>query len=133
MTNSVNTSALDRSALTSLHELIGGDDGALIDLVETFLIEGDELVTALRASEPLQDHKTLKRSAHSLKNSALDFGAIAVAARCAELEAASVNAWPDEAHDQITAIEHLWQQSRTDLTVWLSDYATDARRGSASP
>jgi CheY-like chemotaxis protein len=78
---------LDPKALEQLLEVIGGDRESLKDLIQSFLEEGPELVNRLRQAVAANEADTLRRTAHTLKGSAADFGAVALASLCREIEA----------------------------------------------
>jgi PAS domain S-box-containing protein len=78
-------SALDPAALSRLRTTLG--DEAAVEIVETFLGEGPELLSALHLAVERRDGETLRRAAHTLKSNAATFGAGALAELCRELEA----------------------------------------------
>ncbi len=78
---------LDPKALSQLLEVIGGDREAFKDLVQSFLDEGPELVKSMQRAVAANDADALRRAAHTLKGSAADFGAVALAGLCREIEA----------------------------------------------
>lgn len=80
-------SQLDRKALDQLLETIGGDREAFRDLVQSFLDEGPELVNRLQLAAAANEADGLRRAAHTLRGSASDFGAVALAGLCREIEA----------------------------------------------
>ena len=77
---------LDPQALATLKELIGGDAAALKELVDSFLAEGPKLCAELEQAVGVDDAKAMARIAHTLKASARDFGATALAEACSEME-----------------------------------------------
>ncbi|WP_431299869.1 Hpt domain-containing protein [Tabrizicola sp. BL-A-41-H6] len=78
---------LDKTALDRLTAILGDDPADLADLLETFQDEGPGLVAALQSAAVRQDGDGVRRVAHSLKSSARDIGAVALAETCAEIEA----------------------------------------------
>ena len=78
---------LDPKALSQLLEVIGGDREAFKDLVQSFLDEGPALATSMQRAVTANDADALRRAAHTLKGSAADFGAVALAGLCREIEA----------------------------------------------
>jgi len=78
---------LDPRALEQLLDVIGGDRAAFRDLVQSFLDDGPGLVSRLAEAVAANDADALRRAAHTLKGSASDFGAVALAALCREIEA----------------------------------------------
>jgi histidine phosphotransfer protein HptB len=78
--------ALDRQALENLLEVIGGDRGSLQELIESFEKEAPRLMAAMRAAGSSADSEVLRRTAHTMKSSARDFGATELARLCETLE-----------------------------------------------
>lgn len=78
---------LDSKALAQLLDVIGGDRAAFRELVQSFLDDGPGLVNGLAEAVEANDAVALRRAAHTLKGSATDFGAVALAELCREIEA----------------------------------------------
>lgn len=76
---------IDMTALDELLEVVG-DQGALAELTASFLDTGPPLVQQLQSSAQGGDLAAFGRAAHTLKSSARDFGATALADSCAALE-----------------------------------------------
>lgn len=79
--------SLNRAALDKLRSLAGSEDD-FAELAASFLEEAPQLVSALMASLEAGDLPAMKRSAHSLKSNARDFGADELADVCARIERA---------------------------------------------
>ena len=110
---------LDTRALDQLQELIGGDRDALLELIETFLEEGDEIVLDMRSSVSTRDIDLLRRSAHSLKSSAQDFGSVRLSQLCASLESRCRAEWPEEAEEQVRMVAESFENARDALQSYL--------------
>jgi CheY-like chemotaxis protein/HPt (histidine-containing phosphotransfer) domain-containing protein len=80
---------IDMASLDRLFDVVGGDREALVELTESFLANGPDLIDQLRASAGNHDVAGFRRAVHTLKSSANDFGATALADTCASLEAAA--------------------------------------------
>ncbi len=78
---------IDRQALNKLREIVGGEEADLLELVDSFLEEGAQIVEALSASYRALDLPAVRRAAHSLKSNARDLGARQLADICADIEA----------------------------------------------
>lgn len=111
---------IDTRLLDQLKELIGGSQESLNELVETFLIEGDEIIADMNASVSSQDLDLLRRSAHSLKSSAQDFGALELSRLSASLESQCRAQWPDDDIEQIQRINNSFQSAASALREFLS-------------
>ena len=110
---------LDTRTLEQLQELIGGDRAELIELVETFLIEGDEIVLDMQTAISNSDIELLRRSAHSLKANAQDFGASQLSTLCATLESGSKSAIPDGVNAQVSDIAYHFAAAKLELNVYI--------------
>lgn len=111
---------IDIRALEQLQELIGGDKDTLHELIETFLEEGAEIVGDMRNSVSGSDIDLLRRSAHSLKSSAQDFGAVKLSQQCASLESRCRIEWPEEAEEHISTIAESFSSARDSLQSYLT-------------
>lgn len=118
--------AIDTRALDQLQELIGGDQDSLFELINTFLDEGKGIVADMQRSLVEKDLELLRRSAHSLKSSAQDFGAVKLSELCASLESASKTEWPgpdqspENSRAQIDAIAEHFEISAVSLRNYIS-------------
>jgi hypothetical protein len=80
--------AVDREALASLQEDLGGPD-ALLRIVRLFLEQLDPQATQIEAAAKGGEHETLARSAHRMRSSAATLGAMALADTLTALETAA--------------------------------------------
>ena len=78
--------AIDPSALDALSETTGGDPEFLAELIDTFLIDGVDLLAAIDAASAAGDAAKLRRAAHSLKSNGATFGATTLTALARRLE-----------------------------------------------
>jgi histidine phosphotransfer protein HptB len=95
---------IELPALKRLLEVIGGDLGDLSELIDDFINGAPELVAQMQAATAAGDTTALTRAAHTLKSNAKDFGAVRLAAMCAELERASREGAVPDAAASIEAI-----------------------------
>lgn len=110
---------IDHRSLDQLFELIGEDKDALHELINTFLEEGAEIVAAMKESLATKDLDVLRRSAHSVKSSAQDFGATALSEMNASLESQCKNSWPANAAAQVDNISNQFSSTRTELQHYI--------------
>lgn len=113
--------AIDVGALTQLKELIGGDSDDLLGLIESFMVEGGEIVDDMHTAMSDGDVVLLNRSAHSLKSSAQDFGATRLSAQCAALEAACSSGMPEGAAQQVADIKSSFTSARDALQNYIDN------------
>ena len=111
---------IDTRHLDQLKDLIGGSQESLNELVETFLIEGDEIIADMNESVSNQDLDLLRRSAHSFKSSAQDFGALDLSRLSASLESHCKAQWPVDDIEQIKRINEAFQSAATELREFLA-------------
>lgn len=81
-----NGDVLDPAALDTLLEVIGGEHDLLVELIDSFLEEAPPLLAGMRQALAQEDAIELRRTAHTIKSSATDFGAARLAELCQELE-----------------------------------------------
>lgn len=83
----------------SLLRTLGPDDGwgLLPMVVKSFLDDCPTILAALRRSVESGDSDAVRTSAHRLKGSAANIGAVRVAASCVELERATPETTPSDA------------------------------------
>lgn len=111
---------LDTNSIDQLRELIGGDEAELIELIELFQVESGVMLNDMKLSCQTQDVDLLRRSAHSLKSSSQDFGAIQLSELNATLESNCRNGWPDSAEQLIMQITKNFELVDESLTSYLS-------------
>jgi HPt (histidine-containing phosphotransfer) domain-containing protein len=75
--------SLNALVLENLREVMGGDYPLLL---ETFLVDSDDRLQALRAAVPRADTQAMRLAAHSFKGSCSNMGALLLASHCKELE-----------------------------------------------
>src|SRR5919199_3327777 len=78
---------LDRAALADLLAMTGGDPTFLAELIDTYVADTPQQLAAIRRALEVGDAEAVRRAAHSLKSNSATFGAAALAALGAQLEA----------------------------------------------
>ncbi len=78
------TQVIDRSALVTLSDSVGGD--FVSELIATFEEEAPELIAEMRRALSASEAEGFRRAAHSLKSNANTFGATRLAELARELE-----------------------------------------------
>jgi signal transduction histidine kinase/DNA-binding response OmpR family regulator/HPt (histidine-containing phosphotransfer) domain-containing protein/PAS domain-containing protein len=84
--NSAPEVVLDSGQLDNLLEMLGGDRDNFSLLIHSFLEEAPRLLTEMSSAIRVNDHKAVRRTAHSLKSNGTDFGAMKFANLCREME-----------------------------------------------
>jgi HPt (histidine-containing phosphotransfer) domain-containing protein len=77
---------LDQPTLAALLDSLGSDVDFLKELVDAYLDSTPGLFAAMRQAAAAGDAAGLQRAAHTLKTGSANMGALALAARCKELE-----------------------------------------------
>ena len=87
MTDLHNVPIVDTSVIASLKELGGEDDpGLFVEVVDMFLEDAEKHVDNLRTALASGDIKLLERTAHTLKSSSANVGAMRFSKLCFEIE-----------------------------------------------
>lgn len=115
-------SVIDEKQLDILSELIGGDRSSLVELIETFLEEGRDMMVEMNDSLGSKDIDTLRRCSHSMKSSSQDFGAVALSELNATLESQCKNGWPSTASQQVNVIADNFEEASKALSSYISQY-----------
>ena len=77
---------IDEAAFANLLDMTGGDQAFVDELIDTYLEEGERLVSALGVAASAGSAEDLVRPAHSLKSSSLNVGALELGELCRALE-----------------------------------------------
>ncbi len=77
---------IDRPTLDALLESFGGDLEFFGEMLDTFFADSPEQIAAAQTGLSRGDCELVRRAAHSLKSNCANFGALALSARCKELE-----------------------------------------------
>ena len=78
--------AIDPKALDDLLEAVGGDQAFLDELIDTYLEDSPNLLSAIESALATGSAEELRRAAHSLKSNSANFGAQNLADLCKDLE-----------------------------------------------
>jgi HPt (histidine-containing phosphotransfer) domain-containing protein len=76
----------DTSAIDKLRDLVGGEQSALAELINSYLNDTSTLLRDIHQAIEKDDAELLRRAGHSLKSSSLDFGAPALSKLGKQLE-----------------------------------------------
>lgn len=88
---------IDRAALKKLLEVLGGDPEDLAELMGDYVEDAPELARQIADAAAAEDRDALRIAAHTLKSNSRDFGAVALAELCADLEHACREGMPADA------------------------------------
>ena len=79
-------SVIDRALMENLLELMDGDTGMVIEVIDLFLEDAPNQIEAIIAGVANHDPSVVARAAHSLKGSSANVGARGLWGVCANLE-----------------------------------------------
>lgn len=110
--------SIDPAALIPYREVMGDDaDAFVIDLIDTYLTNSEQLAQAIVTSFASGDAETFMRSAHTLKSNSAVFGAQVLADFCLELELAGKKATLDGLQPKIDQMKAEYAQVRQELAA----------------
>lgn len=115
--NSASADVLDRAALKTLQQVIGGSKEMLNELIDSFLEDTPPLITQMRQAVEQQDAGKLRIAAHTLKSGATDFGAINLADICRQLEKQGQAGTIAEAAPLVQQVEREYKQVQAALVL----------------
>jgi HPt (histidine-containing phosphotransfer) domain-containing protein len=80
------TEPVDHQLLAALSQATGDDPAFLAELIDTYVADAPNLLTAMRDALATGDSLALRRAAHTLKSNSATFGARRLADLCRRLE-----------------------------------------------
>ncbi len=112
---------LDETVLSNLSASVDGDRSFVVELIETFLADGPDQLTAIDAARAEDDAENLVRPAHTLKSSSATVGAMRLSATARELEMAGRGgALGEGINEGIARLRADWQASADALRAWVA-------------
>lgn len=118
MESSHNAPVIDASVLEML-KLLGGDDEPelFVELIDLFITDAKQLVGVLERSLEAGDIKLLERTAHTLKSSCANVGALRMSKLCFELEQLGRAAKLDGARELVRQAREQYERVEVALTA----------------
>ncbi|MBI1731019.1 Hpt domain-containing protein [Candidatus Acetothermia bacterium] len=114
-------SGIDLKLFNELKEMVGQD--FMGELIDTFLDEAPQLISALQNGLLQNDREIFYRSAHSLKSNAASFGAQLLAEQAKALELLGRSNQLDQVGDQIKKLSAEWKSVEEVLKGLRRDFA----------
>ena len=112
---------LDEKVLSNLSSSVDDDRSFVVELIETFLADGPDQLSAIDAALTHDDAEALVRPAHTLKSSSATVGAMRLSATARELEMAGRGGALGEGIDGgIARLRADWQASVDALRAWMA-------------
>lgn len=121
--NDHEAAALNQAILDELRASVGDDLDFVVDLVRTYLVDGEALVTAIGAALAAGDAAALVRPAHTLKSSSATVGVERLAATARQLEMAGNDGHLEDAADARERLRVDWQEASAALRQWMAGVA----------
>ena len=84
---------------------IEGEPDLIVELIDLYLADASEKLTAMRQAVTKADEQPLKRAAHSLMGSSANLGARRMASLCEEIERIDGDHWFQEAEALVARLE----------------------------
>jgi HPt (histidine-containing phosphotransfer) domain-containing protein len=107
---------VDSRVIQSLKELGGDEDpGLFVEVVDLFLGDAETKLHDLSRALASGDVKLLERTAHTLKSSSANVGALRLSRLCLEIEMLGRAARTDGAQELVGEAARLYAESRTAL------------------
>lgn len=113
---------LDVSVLEELADAVGGDRPFVVDLVETFIADGEQQLTEIATALAAGDAAAVVRPAHTLKSSSATVGApaLAAAARAIELAGRAGNLEAVAGDAEMRILRETWDDATRELRAWVA-------------
>jgi HPt (histidine-containing phosphotransfer) domain-containing protein len=108
-------SALNPKVIQELRSLDAGAPGLLKELIDLFLREAGVHLAGLRTALEKRDARALERSAHTLKGSSGNLGAMAMARICGELQARGGSPDWDRIPGELSQLEEEFRKAKSEL------------------
>jgi HPt (histidine-containing phosphotransfer) domain-containing protein len=99
------TEIIDQVAYDRFFDSIGSDVDFLSELFDSYFTSSPELIADMRQAIASGEAPRLQRAAHSLKSGSANFGALAFAAQCRELEDIGKTGDLSGAEEKVEALE----------------------------
>jgi HPt (histidine-containing phosphotransfer) domain-containing protein len=109
------TAAIDETTFAGLLEMTGGDLEFLDELVDTYLVDGEQQVELLRDAATRGATADLVRPAHSMKSSSLNVGALRLGGLARTLEEAARNGEVPHPAEWVERIAAAFDDARREL------------------
>ncbi len=113
--------ALDHEVVSTLRAMGDADDPTFFrDVIEAFFTDTNTLITTLQQAVASEEMETVERTAHTLKGSSTNVGAIGMAALCRELQRVGSAADLAETMQCLTKLENEFGRVRRELAEYIT-------------
>ena len=107
----------DEAVIDELRVATGDDEAFLLDLVETYLSEGEGHLGGMAAAVEAADPAAIVRPAHTLKSSSASIGAMRLSAICRAIEEAGRAGRADGLARDVELARTTWAETVAALTA----------------
>lgn len=121
----VDTAMLNEDTVHQLKILGGGSDDFLEVVIKGFILEGEQLLTAMGIALPKGEYTTFKELAHALKGSSGNLGAEALFQICRDISQLSLTELRDSGDTQLSAAQNAFRATCTMLLIYLKSHQND--------
>ena len=110
------SAVLDHAVLAELRESVGDDDEFIADLVETYVRESRDHLSAIEEAAAAGDAVAIVRPAHTLKSSSAALGAMRLAQVAREIEFAGREGTTGGLNERVTRAKQTWDETFAAMT-----------------
>mgnify|MGYP001092408336 CR=1 FL=1 len=107
---------LDRGVLAELRAAVGDDEAFIIDLVQTYVSEGETNMAGLLGAAASADCEAIVRPAHTMKSTSASVGAMRLSVICRSIEEAGRAARSDTLLRDAELARETWAATLAALT-----------------
>lgn len=113
---------LDASVLEDLADAVGGDRPFVVDLIKTFIADGEQQLAEIATALAADDAAAVVRPAHTLKSSSATVGApaLAAAARAIELAGRAGKLGTVAGDAEMRILREAWDDATRELRAWVA-------------
>jgi len=104
---------IDHNVINELREI--GDDEFLKELLETFIIQSDEIIEQTEKAYFNNNNLEVSQLAHKLKGSSLNIGANKLGNICKYLELSTKEHFPDDIFNKIHELKDTYKDTKEEL------------------
>src|SRR4051812_16268505 len=108
---------LGRAVVAELRESVGDDEEFMADLVETYLRESRDHLSAMEQATESNDAGAIVRPAHTLKSSSAALGAMRLAQVAREIEMAGREGNAAGLVELVAAARTAWDETMTEMAA----------------
>jgi HPt (histidine-containing phosphotransfer) domain-containing protein len=99
---------LDEGVLAELRAAVGDDEAFIVDLVETYVSEGETNMEVLLEAAAAEDCVAIVRPAHTMKSTSASVGAMRLSVICRSIEEAGRAARPETLREDAELARETW-------------------------